>query len=376
VLIRTTTALVLTLGLAATARAATRIERKPFGRTPAGEGVERFTLSRSGAPTVAITNYGGYLVSVLAPDRAGRHADVILGYEDLAGYLGDTSYLGSLIGRYANRIGKGRFTLGGSAFALATNNGPNHLHGGKVGFGKKAWRAAVVSGPDGEALELRLTSPDGDEGYPGTLEVTVVYSLTADGGLRIDYAATTDRDTLVNLTNHAHFNLAGEGSGDVLGHELAIEADEFTPVDATLIPTGERRPVEGTPLDFRKPTAIGARIADPHEQLKAGGGYDHNFVLRGAGRTLRRAARVVEPKSGRVLEVLTTEPGLQFYSGNFLDGTIVGKSGKAYAHRGGFCLEAQLFPDSPNRPEFPSAVLRRGATYTQTTVYRFGVAGR
>jgi aldose 1-epimerase len=374
--IRTTTALAVTLGLAAGAPAATHIERKPFGRTPGGEAVELFTLSRPGAPTVAITNYGGYVVRVLAPDRAGRYADVVLGYEDLAGYLGDTSYLGSLIGRYANRIARGRFTLGGSAFALATNNGPNHLHGGNVGFGKRAWRAAIVSGPEAEALELRLTSPDGDEGYPGTLEVTVVYSLTADGGLRIDYSATSDRDTIVNLTNHSHFNLAGEGSGDVLGHELAIEADEFTPVDATLIPTGERRPVEGTPLDFRKAAAIGARIADAYEQLKVGGGYDHNFVLRGAVGTLRRAARVVEPKSGRVLEVLTTEPGLQFYSGNFLDGSVVGKSGKAYAHRGAFCLEAQLFPDSPNRPEFPSAVLRRGATYTQTTVYRFGVAGR
>jgi len=381
VLIRTTTALVLTLGLAASAPVAsaqpfTRIDRKAFGRTAGGEAVELFTLSRSGAPTVAITNYGGYVVSVLAPDRGGRSADVVLGYADLAGYLGDTAYLGSLIGRYANRIAGGRFTLGGKSFALATNNGPNHLHGGNVGFGKKVWRAAVVQGSDGEALELRLTSPDGEEGYPGTLEVVVVHSLTPDGGLRLDYTATTDKETIVNLTNHAYFNLAGEGSGDVLGHELEIEADEFTPVDATLIPTGERRPVAGTPLDFRKPAPIGARIADAYEQLKLGGGYDHNFALRGANRTLRRAARVVEPKSGRVLEVLTTEPGLQLYSGNFLDGTIVGKSGKAYGHRGGFCLEAQVFPDAPNRPEFPSAVLRPGQKYTQTTVYRFGVVSR
>jgi aldose 1-epimerase len=230
-----------------------------------------------------------------------------------------------------------------------------------------------VQGSDGDALELRLTSPDGDEGYPGKLQVVVVYSLTADGGLRIDYSATTDKATIVNLTSHAYFNLAGEGSGDVLGHEVEIEADQFTPVDATLIPTGEQRAVAGTPLDFRRPTAIGARIADPYEQLQVAGGYDHNFVLRGAGRTLRRVARVVEPTSGRVLEVLTTEPGLQFYSGNFLDGTIVGKSGRAYGHRGGFCLEAQVFPDAPNRPEFPSAVLRPGEKYTQTTVYRFSV---
>jgi aldose 1-epimerase len=371
-----TIALVLAQGAAMSAPASTRIEKKPFGKTPAGEAVELFTLSRPGGPTIAITSYGGYLVSALVPDRAGKPADVVLGYKDLAGYLSDTAYLGSLIGRYANRIGKGRFALGGKAFALATNNGPNHLHGGNVGFGKKLWRAAVVKGPEGEALELRLTSPDGDEGYPGTLEATVVYSLTADGGLRIDYAATTDKETIVNLTNHAYFNLAGEGSGDVLGHELQVEADQFTPVDATLIPTGEKRAVSGTPLDFTRPMAVGARIADPHEQMKAGGGYDHNFVLRGPGGTLRLAARVVEPKGGRVLEVLTTEPGLQFYSGNFLDSSIVGKSGKAYAHRGGFCLEAQRFPDSPNRPEFPSAVLKPGAKYTQTTVYRFGVAGR
>jgi aldose 1-epimerase len=369
----TTTALVLALGAAMSAPAATRIERRPFGKTPAGETVDLFTLNRPGAPTVAITNYGGDVVSVLAPDRAGRSADVALGYKDLAGYLGDKSFLGSLIGRYANRIARGRFVLGGTTFALATNDGPNHLHGGNVGFGKRVWDATVVQGSDGDALELRLTSPDGDEGYPGKLQVLVVYSLTADGGLRIDYSATTDKATIVNLTSHAYFNLAGEGSGDVLGHEVEIEADQFTPVDATLIPTGEQRAVAGTPLDFRRPTAIGARIADPYEQLQVAGGYDHNFVLRGAGRTLRRVARVVEPTSGRVLEVLTTEPGLQFYSGNFLDWTIVGKSGRAYGHRGGFCLEAQVFPDAPNRPEFPSAVLRPGEKYTQTTVYRFSV---
>jgi aldose 1-epimerase len=368
-------ALILALGVAMGAPAPTRIDRKPFGKTPAGEAVELFTLMRPGGPTVAITNYGGFIVSAVVPDRDGRMADVVLGYKDLDGYLGDTSFLGSLVGRYANRIAKGRFALGGASFTLATNDGPNHLHGGKVGFGKRLWAAKVTSGPEGDALELKLTSPDGDEGYPGTLEVTVVYSLTADG-LRMDYSATTDKPTIVNLTNHAYFNLAGEGSGDILGHELQVEADQFTPVDATLIPTGEKRPVAGTPLDFGKPTAIGARIADPYEQLKLGRGYDHNFVLRGQDHTLRRAARVVEPKSGRVLEVFTTEPGLQFYSGNFLSGSIVGKSGKAYGQRSGFCLEAQFFPDSPNRPEFESPVLKPGAKYTQTTIYRFGVAGR
>jgi len=371
-----TIALFLALGAAMSAPAATLIETKPFGETATGEPVTLFTLSQTGGPTVAISNLGGAVVSALVADRSGRFADVILGYPDLAGYQGDTSFFGQLIGRYANRIANGRFALGGKLFALPTNDGPNHLHGGPLGFGRKLWRAAVVRGPDGEALELRLTSPDRDEGYPGKLEVAVVYSLTADGSLRIDYVATADAETIVNLTSHAYFNLAGEGSGDILGHELEIEADEFTPVDAKLIPTGERRAVAGTPFDFRRPTAIGARIADPYEQMRIAGGYDHNFVLRGTRGTLRRAARVVEPSSGRVLEVLTTEPGLQFYSGNFLDGSIVGKSGKAYGHRGGFCLEPQTFPDAPNRPEFPSAALRPGETYKQTTIYRFGVVKR
>jgi aldose 1-epimerase len=355
------------------APAPARAERRPFGKLPDGEAVELFTLSRPSGLKVAITSYGGYLVSLLAPDRTGRLTDVVLGYPDLAGYLGDTVFLGSLIGRYANRIAQGRFTLGGRAYALATNDGPNHLHGGKAGFGRRLWRGAIVSGPARDALELRLTSPDGEEGYPGTLDVTVVFSLTADQGLRIDYAATTDAETIVSLTCHACFNLAGEGSGDVLGHELQVEAEEFTPVDATLIPTGERRRVEGTPLDFRSPTAIGAHVGDADEQLKVGGGYDHYLILRGQAGALRPAARVVEPRSGRALEVLTTEPGLQLYSGNFLDGSIVGKSGRAYGRRGGLCLEAQRFPDSPNRPEFPSAVLRPGQAYRQTTVYRFGV---
>lgn len=362
------------LGAAMTANAATRIERKPFGKTLAGEAVELFTFTRAGAPTITITNLGGHIVSILAADRSGRSTDVTLGYRDFAGYLGDKDYFGSLVGRYANRIAKGRFTVDGKAYALAINNGPNSLHGGPTGFQKRVWSPKVVSGPEGDALELTYVSKDGEEGYPGTLTAKVVYSLRADGGLAIDYTATTDAPTIVNLTNHAYFNLAGEGEGTILGHEMQIEADATTPVDATLIPTGERRAVEGTPFDFRKPVAIGARIDAADEQLKAGGGYDHNYVLRGAKGELRLAARVVEPKSGRVLEVLTTEPGLQFYSGNFLDGKVIGKSGKPYVRRGAFCLEAQHFPDSPNQPAFPPVVLRPGQTYRQTTVYRVTVA--
>ena len=364
----------LSLGAAMNANAATRIERKPFGKTAAGETVELFTFTRAGAPTVAITNLGGHIVSILAPGRDGKVADVTLGHRDFAGYLGDTSYFGSLVGRYANRIAKGRFTLDGKAYTLATNNGPNSLHGGPTGFQKRLWAPKVVSGPEGDALELTYVSKDGEEGYPGTLTAKVVYSLRADGGLVLDYTATTDAPTVVNLTNHAYFNLAGEGEGTILGHEMQLEADAYTPVDATLIPTGEKRDVAGTPFDFRKPVAIGARIDAADEQLKAGGGYDHNYVLRGKSGELRLAARVVEPKSGRVLEVLTTEPGIQFYSGNFLDGKVVGTSGKPYVKRGGLCLEAQHFPDSPNQPSFPSAVLRPGQTYRQTTVYRFTVA--
>jgi aldose 1-epimerase len=359
-----------------TSDAATRIERKPFGKTPSGESVELFTFTRAGAPAVSVTNLGGHIVKVLAPDRAGRVADVTLGYRDFAGYLGDTGYFGSLVGRYANRIAKGRFTLDGKTFTLAANNGPNSLHGGPTGFQKRVWTPKVVSGPEGDALELTYVSKDGEEGYPGTLTAKVVYSLRKDGGLAIDYTATTDAPTVVNLTNHAYFNLAGEGEGTILGHEMQIEADAYTPVDATLIPTGKLQAVEATPFDFRQPVAIGARIDGPDEQLKAGGGYDHNFVLRGKKGELRLAARVLEPKSGRVLEVLTTEPGVQFYSGNFLDGKVVGKSGKAYVRRGAFCLEAQHFPDSPNQPSFPSVVLRPGETYRQTTVYRVTVAPR
>jgi aldose 1-epimerase len=353
------------------ADAGARIERRPWGTNAEGREVELIALAREGAPAVTIASHGASIVSIVMPDRAGKTADVVLGYGDLAGYLGDTAFLGAVVGRYANRIARGEFTLDGKRYPLARNNGPNHLHGGPQGFHRRRWGPRVVSGPEGDALELTYVSADGEEGYPGTLSATVTYTLTADGGLRLDYAATTDTPTVVNLTNHAYFNLAGEGLGDVLGHVMQIEADAFTPVDETQIPTGEVRSVEGTPLDFRTSTPVGQRVDAAHPQLQAGGGYDNNFVVRGEPGELRLAARVHEPASGRVLEVLTTQPGLQFYSGNFLDGTIVGKSGRPYGRRSGLCLETQHFPDSPNQPAFPSAVLRPGERYRQTTVYRF-----
>ena len=365
--------LALDLGGAMNANAASRIERRPWGKTKSGEAVELFTLSRGGAPTVAITSYGGFIVSIVAPDRTGARADVTLGYKDLAGYLGDGSYFGCLVGRYANRIAKAGFTLDDKRYTLAANDGPNTLHSGPDGFCRQLWTPDVVSGKDGEALQLSYVSPAGEGGFPGTLTTKVVYSLREDGGLVIDYTATTDAPTVVNLTNHAYFNLAGEGEGAILDHELQLESDAYTPTDARLIPTGELRPVEGTPFDFRKPVAIGARIDAADEQIQMGHGYDHNFVVRGAPGTLRLAARVVDRKSGRVLETFTTEPGIQFYTGNFMDGKTLGKSGKPYVKRGAFCLETQHYPDSPNQPAFPSTVLRPGRIYRQTTVYKLGV---
>jgi aldose 1-epimerase len=340
--------------------------KRAFGNF-GGEAVELYTLSGGGAE-VSITTYGGAVTSLKTADRAGQVADIVLGFDNLDDYVRAPFYMGALIGRYGNRVANGRFTLSGVEYTLARNNGANSLHGGMRGFDKVVWAAREADG----ALELTYVSKDGEEGYPGELAVRVVYTLGA-GELRIDYFAETSKDTVVSLTNHSYFNLAGEGSGDVLDHVVRLNAARFTPVDAGLIPTGELRPVEGTPFDFRKPTAIGARIGQAEEQLERGCGYDHDYVVDGPAGTLRDAAWVTEPKTGRVLEVLTTEPGIQLYTGNFLDGTAVGKSGKAYGRRSGFCLETQKFPDSPNQPDFPTSVLRAGEKLTSTTVYRFGV---
>ena len=346
------------------------LERKTFGTMATGETVELFTLRNRKGVTATIMGYGGIVVSLTAPDRAGRIADVVLGFDTLEPYLKTHPYFGALVGRYGNRIAKGELRLDGQVYPLPKNNGENTLHGGNEGFGQKLWLIHEIPATDGAALELRYTSRDGEEGFPGTLETRVIYTLTEASELRIDYEATTDKPTVVNLTNHSYFNLAGPGGGDILGHVLRVDADRFTPVAAGLIPTGELRAVKGTPFDFRTPTAMGARIDAKDPQLELAGGYDHNFVLNGEAGNLRLVARVSEPRSGRVLEVLTTEPGVQLYTGNFLDGSVVGKGGQAYERRSGFCLETQHFPDSPNQAGFPSTVLRPGATFRSTTVYR------
>jgi aldose 1-epimerase len=345
------------------------VSREPFGKLADGRAVERFTLTNAHGMEVQAITYGGIITSLKVPDRAGKMADVVLGFDSLDGYLTNAPFFGAIIGRYGNRIGKGQFTLDGHTATLVKNNGPNHLHGGTKGFDKQLWTAEPVAGKN--AVVFTRTSPDGEEGYPGTLKVRVTYTLTDANALVVDYEATADKATPVNLTQHSYFNLAGDGAGDILGHELLINADRYTPVDDTLIPTGELAPVQGTPFDFRTATAIGARINQDNPQLKNGKGYDHNFVLnrKGAGPSL--AARAVEPKSGRTLEVTTTEPGMQFYSGNFLDG-VKGKSGHVYALRTGFCLETQHFPDSPNQPKFPSTILRPGQKYSSQTVFTFG----
>lgn len=355
---------------------ARQVTKQAFGKTADGREINLYTLTNKNGMTVAITNYGGIVQSIKTPDRNGKLDDIVLGFETADGYLKEHPYFGALIGRYGNRIAKATFTLNGQVYKLAANDGPNHLHGGIRGFDKQLWSARESAEPASQRLELTYVSKDGEEGYPGTLSTTVVYTLTDENELRIDYTATTDKDTVLNLTNHSYFNLAGQGSSDILGHQIMIAADRFTPVDATLIPTGELKPVEGTPFDFRKATAIGARINAQDEQITRGRGYDHNFVLNRAGSDLALAARVTEPTSGRVMEVLTTQPGVQFYTGNFLDGSLRGKGGKVYGHRSGLCLETQHFPDSPNRPEFPSTVLRPGEKYTSTTIYRFAAEKR
>lgn len=348
----------------------------PFGKTPAGDEVTLYTLRNGQGMEIAVMNYGAILTSVKVPDSKGQVADIALGFDSLEGYLGTQPYMGATVGRYANRIAKGRFTLNGEQYTLAVNNGANALHGGLKGFDKKIWRAKSVSSDDGPAVEMTYVSPDGEEGYPGALTATVTYSLSNDNEVRIHYKATTDADTVLNLTNHSYFNLAGAGKGTILDHMVAINADRFTPVDSGLIPTGELKSVEGTPFDFRTPTAIGARIDETgDEQIKLGGGYDHNFVLNGGAGNLRFAARAKEPVSGRIMEVFTDQPGLQFYTGNFLDGSVTGKGGIQYEKRFGFCMETQHFPDSPNKPEFPSVLLKPGETFETTTVYKFSTEG-
>ncbi len=342
-----------------------------FGKLPNGQTAQLFTLRNKNGVETAITNYGGIIVTLKTYDGRGLLADVALGFETLGGYLGKHPYFGAIIGRYGNRIGKARFVLDGVTYTLAKNDGENSLHGGNEGFDRKLWAARTEETQGGQTLVLSYTSPDGEEGYPGTLQAEVRYTLLDDDTFRIDYRATTDRKTVVNLTNHTYFNLAGQGNGDILNHEIQINASRFTPVDEGLIPTGELRPVEGTPFDFRKPMRIGARIDADDEQIRRGRGYDHNFVLDREGDGLSFAARVTEPATGRVLEVWTTEPGMQFYTGNFLDGTITGKAGKTYPRRSGFCLETQHFPDSPNQPAFPSTVLEPGKEYRSTTVWKF-----
>jgi len=350
------------------------VVRAPFGVLPSGDSVHLFTLTNRHGLEIRVIDYGGLVISLKTRDRTGALGDIVLGYDSLAGYLKSTPYFGALVGRYANRIAGGRFTLDGVAYTLAVNNGPNALHGGLKGFDKVMWRAEPKDDSAGVGVVLRYTSKDGEEGYPGTVNAQVTYTLTDRDEVAIEYRATTDKATPINLTQHTYFDLAGDGAGDVLGHVVEIDADRYTPVDSTLIPTGALEPVAGTPFDFRRGTPIGDRIGDAHEQLKRAGGYDHNFVLNRAGAGLQHAARVVEPKSGRTLDVATTEPGIQFYTGNFLDGTITGKAGHVYGRRTGFCLETQHFPDSPNQRAFPSTILRPGAEYRSRTVYTFGAA--
>jgi aldose 1-epimerase len=344
-----------------------RVKRMLFGKTADGTAVDLFVLT-NGKITAKVMTLGGIVTELHVPDRDGNLADVVLGFDKLESYLAGHPHFGAIAGRFANRIAKGRFTLDGKEYKLAVNNGPNSLHGGLKGFDKVVWKAEDVSGPDGPAVKMSYLSPDGEEGYPGNLSVSVTYALTSDDALKIDYSAVTDNPTPVNLTNHSYFNLAGEASGPILGHELMLAADDYTAADETLIPTGEIKSVRGTPLDFTTPTAIGARFDQLSGDPK---GYDHNYVIRHDARSPALTARVYEPKTGRVMEMFTTEPGVQFYTANFLDGKTKGKGGVAYKSYQAFCLEAQHFPDSVNHDNFPSTILRPGSTYKQTTIYKF-----
>ncbi|MGE5644208.1 MAG: aldose epimerase family protein [Acidobacteriota bacterium] len=363
-----TTLAAIAIALCALAEGKNTVNKQEFGKTPDGTPVEIYTLRNKHGLEARIMTYGAIVVGLKAPDRNGKLADIVLGFDSLDGYLAVHPYFGAVVGRYGNRIAKGRFTLDGKEYKLAVNNGENSLHGGIKGFDKAVWK---VKQANAQSLELGYLSRDGEEGYPGNLDVTVRYTLNDDNELKIEYSATTDKPTVLNLTNHSYFNLKGEGQGDILEHQVTINADRFTPVDGGLIPTGELRSVEGTPLDFRKPTAVGARIESSYEQMKLGGGYDHNFVLNRAGSGMSLAGTVYEAGSGRVLQVYTDQPGVQFYTGNFLDGTLKGKGGHVYPKRAALCLETQHYPDSPNHPDFPTTTLRPGERYQTTTVWKF-----
>jgi aldose 1-epimerase len=352
------------------------LTRAPFGQLPDGRGVELFTLKSGHGIEVSVMTYGAIITSIRTPDKSGHVADVALGFDSLSGYLAGSPYFGAIVGRYANRIAGGRFKLDGVEYHLARNNGPNSLHGGQRGFDKVLWTPEPFENDSAMGVKMLYQSSDGEEGYPGTVSVLVTYTLNADGELIVDYDASTTKATPINLSQHTYWNLHGEGSGGNTDLRLTLYASAFTPVDSTLIPTGQIAPVAGTPFDFHQPTAIGARIDTPDEQLRFGRGYDHNWVIDGGGQgTLVNAARLEDPVSGRVLEIRTTEPGIQFYSGNFLDGTIKGKGGHSYGHRTGLCLETQHFPDSPNHQNFPSTILRPGERYQSRTVFAFSTHG-
>jgi aldose 1-epimerase len=350
------------------------VSKAMFGTAPDGTTVDVYTMTNPSGMEVRAITFGGIITSLRVPDRDGRFDDVALGFDKMEDYLKNPAYFGAIIGRYGNRIGGGRFTLDGQTYKLATNNGPNHLHGGVKGFDKVVWQAESFKKGDLVGIVFTHTSPDGDEGYPGALSMRVTYTLTPRNEIEVDYEATTDKPTPVNLTQHTYFNLAGDGSRDVLDHVLTLQASRYTPVNASLIPSGGLATVEGTPFDFRMPTSIGSRIDANDVQIRYGNGYDHNFVVDRPGDGLVPAAHVMEPMTGRVLEVRTTEPGMQFYTGNFLDGTLTGKGGHVYKRRMGFCLETQHYPDSPNKPSFPNTILRPGETYRSKTVFAFSVS--
>lgn len=349
------------------------IETTLFGKLADGREVYQYTLSNTSGSKVKIIDYGAIVTSLEVPDRSGKIEDIVLGCDSLLDYVNGKSYFGAIVGRYGNRIGKGQFKLDGKSYQVTVNDGENHLHGGKLGFDKVLWNARIVEASAEPSLALTYISPDGEEGYPGKVTLTVTYTLTEKNELRVEYKGTTDKTTILNPTHHSYFNLSGNMTNTILDHVLTIESDSMTPVDKGLITTGKYINVANTPMDFRKPTAIGAHIDDNYEQLVFGKGYDHNWVLRNYNGKVRKVAEVYEPKSGRLMTVLTDQPGIQFYSGNFLDGTVKGKKGIVYQHRTGLCLEAQCYPDSPNKPEFPSVVLRPGNVYHQTTIYQFSI---